>query len=77
MSPLLFGVAKDFRCRFLSCLVKSNVSKPVLANRLVTTPTHLLYANDILLFGQCGTSNIRAMVDTFVHYGYLLGWIVN
>lgn len=50
LSPLLFGIANNFFSCYLYNLVSSNVFKPMLASRLVTAPTHFLYADDIFFY---------------------------
>lgn len=46
-------------------------------NRPCSTPTHLLYGDDILLFCQCTSKNIRNIVRFLSFYGGLSSQIVN
>ena len=50
MSPLLFDIGEDFISIYLSILGESDALRYTLAGCSFGAPSHLLYANDILLF---------------------------
>lgn len=58
-SPLLFCLAKDVLSRSIILSMASNQLKPMLGPRGFATPSHILYANDILVFCK-GTEKISA-----------------
>lgn len=69
LSPLLFGIVKDFLSRALLCMVNTGKLSPMSINRSGSTPTHLLYMDDILLFCQCTSKNIENIVRFLSFYG--------
>ena len=50
ISPLLFGIAEDFLSRLLSRMVDFSQILPISSLRGFSAPTHLLYADDVLIF---------------------------
>lgn len=77
LSPLLFGLAKDYLSRLLMVLVDRGKLVPMIFPRSVTAPTYLLYANGKLLF-CCGTrNNVNLLFQLSDHYGMVSGQLVN
>ncbi|WCJ39165.1 DNAse I-like superfamily protein [Euphorbia peplus] len=77
LSPLLFGIAEDFLSRLLSHLVDTGRLSPMLYSRNSYFPSHLLYADDILVFCAATVVNVRLLNDTFNFYGSISGQHVN
>lgn len=65
LSPILFGIAKDFLSHYFSSLVDSGFLMPMLSPRDGQSRTHLLYADYVLLFCQGTVQIIRVIVDVF------------
>lgn len=40
-------------------------------------PTHMSYADDVLLFGRGNVRNLKAIVEAFNLYSWLSGQLVN
>lgn len=69
MSLLLFGLAEDFLSHYLSHLVQINSIVPMSSLRNQYGPTHLLYANVVLLFCKGKVSNLKNLTAAFSIYG--------
>ena len=76
-SPLLFNIAEDFLSRYLSALCTAGAVDPMRASRNVQVPSHLLYADDVLLFCKATRMNAEALKYAFDLYGRLSGQIVS
>jgi hypothetical protein len=50
LSPLLFGLAEEVLSRGLSNLVEEGKLKPLQGTRSINIPSHILYADDVMLF---------------------------
>lgn len=72
MSPLLFALAEHCLSRYLQSLVDYDLLHPMSTNRGVSALTHLLYADDVLLFFYTGTvHNLQTISHAFNLYGLL------
>ncbi|KAK3212741.1 hypothetical protein Dsin_017447 [Dipteronia sinensis] len=77
LSPLFFGIAEDFLSRLLSRMVASDQLFPISYPIGFSAPTHLLYADDVLIFCRGTVKNLRRVVHAFRVYGSISGQLVN
>ena len=77
LSPLLFNIAEDFLSRYLTELYNSGALSLCAAGRNMISPSHLLYADDILLFCQASVSNLKTIKFAFDLYGQLAGQVLS
>ena len=77
LSPLLFGIAEDFLSRLLTRLVGSSQILPISSPRGFLAPTHLLYADDVLIFCRGTQKNLKHIMGAFGNYGDISGQLVN
>ncbi|KAK3222012.1 hypothetical protein Dsin_009037 [Dipteronia sinensis] len=59
LSPILFGIAEDFLSRLLSRMVDFSQLLPISSPRGFSAPTHLLYADDVLIFYRGTVRNLK------------------
>ncbi|XP_057779879.1 uncharacterized protein LOC130998477 [Salvia miltiorrhiza] len=77
LSPILFGIAEDVLSHlFLNC-VHSRHLVPMDFSRGSHFPTHLLYADDILIFCKASVRNAKKIKEILNLYGELSGQICN
>ena len=72
LSPIIFCLAEDF----LSCLINKKIGGkycPNHSSRGGNIPTHLLFADDVLLFCRATNKNIKCLQDILSCYGKFLG----
>ncbi|XP_057791061.1 uncharacterized protein LOC131008185 [Salvia miltiorrhiza] len=75
LSPILFGIAEDvLSVLFQNCVDSGNLV-PMKITRGTAFPTHLLYADDILVFGRATTANARKITHILEFYGSISGQI--
>lgn len=77
LSPLLFCSAEDFLSRYLRIYANSGTLAQMRYTNNVLFPSHMFYADDILLFCTATLKNMRMIRDTFLCYGNLSGQKVN
>ncbi|KAI9201174.1 hypothetical protein LWI28_019580 [Acer negundo] len=77
LSPLLFGIAEDFLSRLLTRLVGSSQILPISSPRGFLAPTHVLYADDVLIFCRDTQKNLKHIMGAFRDYGDISGQLVN
>ncbi|KAK3229884.1 hypothetical protein Dsin_001765 [Dipteronia sinensis] len=77
LSPLLFRIAKDFLSRLLSRMVDFSQLLPISPLREFSAPTHLLYADDVLIFYRGTVRNLKNIMSAFKVYGNISGQLVN
>ena len=65
LSPLLFCLAKDVLSRSISKLVEEGKIELITGTRHEKVPSHILYADDIMLFCKGKVSCITALINTF------------
>ncbi|XP_057790741.1 uncharacterized protein LOC131007841 [Salvia miltiorrhiza] len=75
LSPILFGIAEDFlSVLFKNCVTSSHLS-PMVMSRENPFPTHLFYADDILVFCKASVRNAETIKHILEFYGSLSGQI--
>ncbi|KAK3232467.1 hypothetical protein Dsin_004348 [Dipteronia sinensis] len=76
LSSLLFGIVEDFLSRFLSRMVESSQLLSFSSPRGFVASTHLLYADDVLIFCRGTVKNLKGIMQAFDVYGGLsvFGW---
>jgi hypothetical protein len=77
LSPLLFCLAEEVISRSITKLVREGSLKLINGSRNYNVPSHVLYADDIMLFCKGSASNIQALSSLFVRYGQSSGQFVN
>ena len=77
LSSSLFDIAKDFLSWYRSALCSTGALDRMKAGRNVNIPSHLLYANDMLLFCRATCKNAETLKYAFDLYGRLSGQLVN
>lgn len=77
LSPIFFSIAEDFLSRYLSSLVASGSLLPMLSPQGGQSPTHLIYADDVLFFSRGTVPNLQVIVNVFYLYGYFSCQLVN
>ncbi|XP_057771151.1 uncharacterized protein LOC130990949 [Salvia miltiorrhiza] len=73
LSPILFGIAEDVLSSILSSCVSSRHLVPMGFSRALTFPTHLFYADDIIIFCKATVRNARKVQDILNYYGSISG----
>lgn len=72
---------EDFLSTYLSSLVASGIMLPILFPQGVQSPTHMLYADGVLLFVHGIVCNLRVIVDVYSFLGHVysfssfIGWL--
>ncbi|XP_058770393.1 uncharacterized protein LOC131644024 [Vicia villosa] len=77
LSPLLFCLAEDVLSRGLSKLVENKKVRQIKATRDSFVPSHVLYADDIMVFCKGDKGSIEALINLFQRYAVVLGQRVN
>ncbi|CAJ2645220.1 unnamed protein product [Trifolium pratense] len=77
LSPLLFCIAEEVLSRGLSKLVSEDKLKPLNGTRNVSIPSHILYADDVMLFCKGTSSNIEVLSSFFARYAQISGQYIN
>ena len=77
LSPLLFCLAEEYLNRRLASLFDSKAIVSMYGGNHVPCPTHLLYADDVLIFYRATKSNVTLLSKVFSQYGALSGQWVN
>ncbi|XP_057803256.1 uncharacterized protein LOC131018559 [Salvia miltiorrhiza] len=75
LSPILFGIAEDVLSALFKNCVESGHLQPMRMSRHTLFPTHLFYADDILVFGRATEANARTILHILNFYGSLSGQI--
>jgi len=68
LSPLLFCLAEKITSRALTKLVREGNLSLIQGSRNNAIPSHILYADDIMLFCKGAMSNIHVLTDLFQRY---------
>ncbi|XP_057808818.1 uncharacterized protein LOC131023288 [Salvia miltiorrhiza] len=77
LSPIIFGIAEDVLSHlFINC-VNSRHLVPMDFSRGAHFPTHLFYADDILIFCKASCKNARKIKEILDLYGEISGQICN
>jgi hypothetical protein len=77
LSPLLFCLAEEVLSRGLSMLVDNGQLKTLKGTRHTQIPSHILYANDVMLFCKGSNSNIQLLSNFFAKYAQISGQMIN
>ncbi|XP_019455110.1 PREDICTED: uncharacterized protein LOC109356233 [Lupinus angustifolius] len=76
LSPLLFCLAEDVISRGLTKLLESGKISSISGPRIIT-PSHVLYADDILIFCRGIKRELSAIKDLFIDYAKISGQCLN
>ncbi|KAK2638786.1 hypothetical protein Ddye_026581 [Dipteronia dyeriana] len=77
LSPFLLDIAEDFLSKLLSRMVDFSQLLPISSPRGFSAPTHLLYADDVLIFYRGTVRNLKNIMSAFEVYGNISGKLVN
>lgn len=77
LSPLLFCLAEEVLSRALSASAHRGRLIPMSLCRGYVLPTHVLYADDILIFCTGLKSNVRELLRIFKRYSEVSGQLIN
>ena len=77
MSPYLFVLCMERLSAMISQKVDSGVWKPVKVTRRGMGISHLLFADDILLFAEAKVSQLRIIMKVLKHFEEISGLAVN
>jgi len=77
LSPLLFCLAEEVISRRLTKLVREGELKLINGTRDIQIPSHILYADDMMIFCKGTKSNIKALKKAFMDYAEASGQLVN
>jgi len=76
LSPLLFCLAEEVLSRALSMAAASGRLLPMAYCRGVVLPTHILYADDVMIFCTGTKRNIRTLLNIFQSYSEVFGQVI-
>lgn len=76
-SPLLFCIAKDVLSRGISRLVETGQLFPMSGPRGCHTSSHVLYADDIMVFCKATKRNLLNLMSLFKAYGEASGHLIS
>ncbi|XP_024630075.1 uncharacterized protein [Medicago truncatula] len=77
LSPLLFCLVEEVLSRALSMAATDGQLIPMSYCRGVSFPTHILYADDVLIFCTGTKRNIRRLIKIFSQYSEVSGQLIN
>jgi len=77
LSPLLFCLAEEVLSRSITKLVREVRLKLIHGSRNNPAPSHILYADDIMIFCKGSSSNIQTLTKLFADYALISGQYVN
>lgn len=77
LSPLLFCLAEDVLSRGISKLVDSGLLNTILGPRNLTSPSHVLYADDVLAFCKRNKIGLEALMNLLKDYAQASGEHLN
>ncbi|XP_061993341.1 uncharacterized protein LOC133711201 [Rosa rugosa] len=77
LSPLLFCLAEEVLSRGLSSLVNRRKIRTIAAPSSVSPPSHVLFADDIMVFLQGKPSHLRNLMSFMDEYAVNSGQVVN
>lgn len=69
LSPLLFCLAEDVLSRGITSLVDSGVVKVVAGPKNLNCPSHVMYADDMLILCKGDIRSLEALMKIFHEYG--------
>ena len=77
LSPLLFCVAEEVLSRMLNGALKEGRLEAFRLGKAVEFPSHLLYADDIIIFCKATVSNATCVLNILHDYASLSGQVFN
>lgn len=77
LSPLLFYLAEEVLSRSIAKLVEDGSLKLIKSSKGIYIPSHVMYANDILIFYKESIANIQALINLFSKYFIASGQKLN
>jgi hypothetical protein len=77
LSSLLFCLAEEVLSRGLSKLVSDGHLKLLKGTRTTSIPSHILHADDVMLFCKGTASNIQVISSFFARYAQISGQLIN
>jgi len=77
LSPLLFCIAEEVLNRAISMASSAGMIVPMFYCRGASIPTHILYADDVLIFCASTKQNIRCLLKIFNEYSNVSEQIIN
>lgn len=76
LSPLLFCLAEDVLSRGITHLVDTGALTPMTGPKGIAIPSHILYADDIMVFCKGTRSNLTNLMALFHSYGQASGQLL-
>jgi hypothetical protein len=77
LSPLLFCLAEEVLSRALTMAAAAGSLLPMSYCCGVSLPTHILYADDVIIFCMGIKRNIRTLLNIFQRYSDVAGQVIN
>jgi hypothetical protein len=77
LSPLLFCLAEEVISRSITKLVRDGKLSLIKGSKQMDVPSHILYADDIMLFCKASRPNIQSLSSLFIKYAETSGQFVN
>lgn len=77
LSPILFCILEDVLSRSISLLVEEGNLKPMAGPRETQTPSHVMFADDIMVFYRASKQNLNNLMDIFKTYGDISGQMLS
>ena len=77
LSLLLFCLAEDFLSHKIFAFVSKGSFALMYGSQNFNCPTHLMYADDVIIFGKASRANIDLLAAIVLEYGVLSGQLVN
>jgi len=77
LSPLLFCIAEDFLSRSITSLVEQGKVNLINSSRHYNFPSHVLYADDVMIFCKASIAYVNALKDLFITYANASGQQIN
>jgi len=77
LSPLLFCITEEVLSRGLTKLVNEGKLKLIKGTRTAPIPSHILYADDVMLFCKGTAANMQTLSQFFQRYANASGQIIN
>lgn len=77
LPTLLFCLARDYLSHLLLQEAEEGRIKPLTTGRNLTTPTHLVYTDDIIIFMRSDRRSIQHLKQILIHYASTSGQEVN
>ena len=77
LSPLLFCIAEDVLSRSITKLVEQGRVSLISSSRHHNIPSHVLYADDVMIFCKGNIASVNALKDLFIMYANVSGQYIN